>query len=1102
MVTENAQKLLEKRYFQEGEKTWSDIAHRVAKSVSKAEDEKVRQDYYKKFYDMINNMYFIPSTPCLLNANEEGTGQLSSCFIISLRDNIESIYDAKGECAKIFQKNGGVGFNISVLRPVGSTVETSKGYSCGTIGFMEEFDLTADVVTRNNVRKGAIKIDLNDWHPDIYKFIHCKDDITKFKRMNISVLISDKFMKAVENDEDWILKFPDYHWNKEIYDMEWNGDIDEWERKGYPIKVYKIVKARDLYNEIMESAWKTGEPGVSFKDAMERANPNPSLGKTNSTNPCLHKDTYMVTENGLEKISKLESKIWNGKEFTETKTWRTGVKKVIKIMTKNGFEYITTPDHKFLLEDGTWCEAQNLIGKNIKFEIQEKEWKGYNPYPDINYEVLGFEFGDGSYHKASKRMKYVYANPEKDKEVIQIIESVFNDKFKPKDINKTNINHYINIPYGTVYANAFDGTIENRMIPDWIMKLPKKEMKDFLRGLFSANGSNLKRYNKIQLVSINTEMLKQVQQMLLLFGIKPKLWYHNKRKNVKFNNGEYTCKQSAHLILSRDSYKKFLDDIGFIQEYKNGYGEYKNQHEENFETVILIFELDKAEVWDFTESKLHMGVTNGAYVHNCSEFVSIPYNSCNLGSINLTKFVVDGTKYDFNKLQDYIRLAVRFIDDMITVNKLPLRKIEEVTKSVRSVGLGVMGLADTLYMIKIPYNSEQAKKFIEFLFYIIQQTAIDTSMELAQEKGVYKHYKNSVWYKMGIPMRNSNLLSIAPTGSISFIANVSQSIEPNYALTYRRKTNEGDEYIIVNEIFKNELIKRGIYSDDLINKIIENNGSCQGIDEIPKDIQEVFLTTYDLTPKEHVDVVKIIQKYVDLSISKTINLKQDTTLDDMKEIYLYAWKAGLKGITVYRDGSRDNVLSTKTNSKEKIKEKVEEELKRGYIKPAPKESLNCKTVRIDTGCGTMYLTMTKDEEGNINQTFISRGSKGTCVANQTAVSRLLSIGLRGGIPLEVLIDQLLSIPICASYHGRRKEGLPVSKGSSCPSAVAYELLKFANESKEKVTENKVISNKNYEFTVKEIQENKPKNICPECGNELQYEGGCVSCVACGFSKCN
>lgn len=285
-ITENAMDLLRKRYFHEGEESWSDLCRRVSIAIADAEEtDELKAHWTNEFFNMMNDMEFIPSSPCLMNAQVDSPGQLSSCFIIDVEDSIQSIYMAKAKMAAIYQRNGGVGLNISTLRPKNSVVETSKGYSCGPVGFMEEFNLTTDIVTRNNNRRGALKIDLAVWHPDIYEFIHSKDDVDKLQFMNISVSIPNVFMEAVVNDEMWNLQFPDYSWNKEIYNAEWDGDIYEWINKDYPVKIYKTVRAKDLYREIMESAHATGEPGVSFVDYMNDENPNPHLGKVMGTNP-------------------------------------------------------------------------------------------------------------------------------------------------------------------------------------------------------------------------------------------------------------------------------------------------------------------------------------------------------------------------------------------------------------------------------------------------------------------------------------------------------------------------------------------------------------------------------------------------------------------------------------------------------------------------------------------------------------------------------------------------------------------------------------------------------------------------------------------------
>lgn len=287
-LNSDAVKLLkEKQYFQDGETTWDDICRRVATAIaSTEEDESIREQVYTEIFDALSNTDFIFSTPVLLNASIDKPSNLSSCFVLDTKDSIDAICQTDAELAKIFQKNGGAGLDISVLRPMKSSVGTSKGYAGGPVVFMEKFDHTADQMTKfNPSRKGAIKINLQIWHPQIQDFIHCKDDTSKLNRMNISVSLSNAFMDAVKGDKEWELRFPDYEKCKEVYDAEWDGDLDKWEAKEYPIRVYQKLKARDLLREIATAAWKTGDPGINFQDTMNRDNPNMHLATMVSTNP-------------------------------------------------------------------------------------------------------------------------------------------------------------------------------------------------------------------------------------------------------------------------------------------------------------------------------------------------------------------------------------------------------------------------------------------------------------------------------------------------------------------------------------------------------------------------------------------------------------------------------------------------------------------------------------------------------------------------------------------------------------------------------------------------------------------------------------------------
>lgn len=739
--------LLRKRYFLKDangnylENDWADICGRVARNIASAESDSSKRSYYEEeFFEAMFSKHILPSSPVLFNAGTD-LQQLSSCFIIDIDDSMESIAEAWKECSLIFKSGGGVGFNISNIRPKGALVRSSNGEASGVVSFMKVFNVIVEQIKQGGRRKGAIKIDLNVEHPEIFDFIHCKDDTTELNNMNISVSISDAFMEAVKADKDWPLTF--------------DG------------QVYKVVKSRDLWNEIIKAAWATGEPGLSFRDTMDRANPNPHLGRVWSSNPCM-------------------------------------------------------------------------------------------------------------------------------------------------------------------------------------------------------------------------------------------------------------------------------------------------------------------------------------------EYVNIPYSSCNLASINLEKMVVDG-KLDFERVAYYTRLLVRFLDNMIDVNRLPLKKIEEVTKLIRPIGIGTMGYANMLYRLGIRYGSDEAIKLTNKLYGHIYNSALAATRALAAERGVYPGYSGSKWDERGIKVRNSSLMSIAPNGSIALIAETTGGIEPEFALIYQRVTNDGTKYLICNKVFEAELKRRGLYSEQLIERIYEEGGSIQHLD-LPEDLKYVFVVSHDITPGEHLLTLATVQWYVDMSVSKTINLPRSATVEDVANIYMQAWELGIKGVTVYRDGSRQGqVLSTKAT------ELHDETKERGYIEAA-RPKANGVRVKLNTGCGSLWLSVFVNEYNDIIEIFTDIG-RGNCIANTQALSRMISLALRGGIKLDDIVDQLQSACTCPSYAVARAKGKEVSPGRSCPSAIAEALLSLQKELKQHSGFNIACDfSKDEPYTVTSVYDNNLQLVenyvsCPQCSSKLILESGCWSCKSCGYSKC-
>ncbi len=481
----------------------------------------------------------------------------------------------------------------------------------------------------------------------------------------------------------------------------------------------------------------------------------------------------------------------------------------------------------------------------------------------------------------------------------------------------------------------------------------------------------------------------------------------------------------------------------------------------------------------------------------CGEQPLLPYESCNLGSINLAKFV-KGDDFDWDRLREVVWIATRFLDDVIDVNSYPIPEIERMTKANRKIGLGVMGWADALFMLGIPYDSDEATKLAEKVMGFIQNESHKASQQLAEERGVFPNWKGSVWEKRGIKIRNATTTTIAPTGTISIIAGCSSGIEPVFALAYKR-TNilDGEEFFEINPVFEETLKRRGLYSEELIAKIAEE-GSIQGLEEIPEDIRRVFKCALDIAPEWHVKMQAAFQKFTDNAVSKTINLPNHATKKDVERAFLLAYELGCKGITVYRDGSREEqVLRIKKTEEEKRKARLRPPSR--YIEPRPRPRVTKGvTIETKTGCGSLYVTINEDEHG-IAEVFVQLGKSGGCAASQTeAIGRLLSVALRSWINPEVLIKQLKGIR-CPSVGFDDGEIV-----TSCADAVAkvlekhlkgeYKKIKFEVEGIKPLTE----------FAEKEEKEGRTKvigGVCPECGNVLEYSEGCATCRFCGFTRC-
>lgn len=475
----------------------------------------------------------------------------------------------------------------------------------------------------------------------------------------------------------------------------------------------------------------------------------------------------------------------------------------------------------------------------------------------------------------------------------------------------------------------------------------------------------------------------------------------------------------------------------------------------------------------------------------CGEQPLLPYESCNLGSINLSNMVRNG-EIDWGKLGTVIERAVHFLDNVIDMNRYTLPQIEAMTKANRKIGLGVMGFADMLIKLGVPYNHQKAFEIGEKVMAFIQQRGRKASKELALKRGSFPNFERSVLKKDWEAMRNATVTTIAPAGTISIIAGTSSGIEPIFALVFIRRVLDGKELLEVNPFFEKYAKEEGFYSEELMKKIAQD-GQIKDLKEIPDRIKDIFVTAHDISPEDHIRMQAAFQRYTDNAVSKTVNFPHDATVDDVARVYRLAYELGCKGVTIYRDRSREQQVLYKGSCTDRgdIRQEKGPKIRQDVIYGS--------TRKIRTGCGNLYVTINEDEEGNLFEIFNQIGKAGGCAASQSeAIGRLVSLAFRSGLEPENVIRQLKGISCHAPVW--YKEG----KILSCADAVAKAIEWHIQSKKEKPKPSIEIfkmSKKGDSVVMKTVSpyENH-RGACPECGGPLIYEEGCVKCL-CGYSDC-
>ena len=939
----------------------------------------------------------------------------SNCYVIPPpEDSLESIFDCAKSLARTFSYGGGCGIDISKLSPKGAHINNAAKETSGAVSFMDLYSLTTELIGQNG-RRGALMISISCDHPDIEDFITIKSDLDKITKANLSIRVTDEFMRAVENDSTYTLSFT----------REETGE-----------EVKKTIKARELFDKFCYMNWDYGEPAFLFWDRVKSYNllSEDDAFEYAGVNPCLSGNTLIQTTDGNIPIKDLVGTtpyvycMNNDGELSiakATKVWCTRKDaQTVTVHTGKG-DIACTPDHLIFTTNRGWVEAKSLK-KGDKIKGLNRQMKGE---AHVSVGLSG--------------TKYV---PE----------------------HRFVLGYYENIEGMDVHhidGDTFNNKYEN------------------LQALSHAEHSKITNTGRV-------------------------IEYNRDKSNGRFLPKAVKSKRASKNQGKQVGNNWYVKDVSW-----------------NTETE---------DVYDITVPEFHNFIANDMVVHNCAEEPLPSGGSCLLGSLNLAAFVetINGEpQFNMDEFRKAVTTAVYGLNDVLDEG-LPLHPLAVQRDSVRDwrqIGLGIMGLADMLIKLGVAYGSEESLEICDDIGWNLANQALVASMAIAKQKGEYPMFSDKVWesefYKLHIgisaPLRNSQLLTIAPTGTLSTMLGISGGVEPIFANYYTRRTQslhgEDKEYKIFTPIAWEYLQEHGYGEDET-------------------KLPDYFITSAEIPYRNRIDMQAVWQRHIDASISSTVNLPNSATIDDVKDLYMYAWERELKGITVFRDGcKRLGILTTDTTEPSKTNDTLDEfdALRRGDIISVNDDLIGYKR-KIVNGCGDFSEQIFFDDfTGEPLENFIAMGDGGGCSRNLEAISRLISLALRSGIPVSEIIKQLKKVHSCPAYRARKIQKGDTSIGTSCPSAIGYAIEELCNKINDRLfdgvesetdllgdtilsendlscddnficddSDHKMMIKSWYKDSKSEVEDLTTKPTCPECGEPLVFEGGCNICKACGWSRCD
>lgn len=837
-------------------------------------------------YRLLSLKYYTLATPTLFNAGTVN-GQLSSCYLIDMKsDSIDGIYDTLKQCALISKGAGGIGFNVHDVRAKNSYIKGTNGTAEGIVPMLRVFNDTARFVSQGgNKRKGSFSAYIELHHADIEDFLELKKNGGKeemrCRDLFYAIWTSDLFMERVEQNADWSLFCPnECPGLSSVYGDEFKALYEKYEREG---RARKTVKAQTLWMQIVTSQIETGTPYLMFKDKVNRANNQSNLGTIKSSNLCVSGDTFILTDKGQIPIKELvnqEVNVWNGEEWSGTKVFQTGVNQaMVKVTLSNGVELKCTPYHKFILIDGSSNDKTRPVDAS-ELKVNDNL---------IRYELPVIEI------ETENPMKHPYTHG------FFSGNSTTRDNYTPIDLNEK-------------FYVPFNESIDTRL--RWFEAYCDSD------GTIARNGKN----ESIQIACIHKEFLLKVKLMLQTLGVDSKVTKNRDaaKRLLPDNKGlgelkEYDCKNIYRLLITSNGLHD-LSKIGFSPKQLKFNVILPQRIASKFIKVVSVEPIENEDTFCFTEPLRNMGMFNGILTKNCAEIVQYTdkYNSavCNLSSVSLPACLKNG-KFDHQMLYDITYHCIKDLNKVIDVNNYPVPEAKFSNMNNRPVACGLQGLADLFILLRLPYDSPEAKVLNQEILETMYYAAAQSSCDLAKIHGPYPNFQGSPTSKgilcpdawghtptdrwdynqlrldvVKYGLRNSLLIALMPTVSTAVILSNNESFEPYNTNMYVKRALSG-EFIVMNKHLIKDLLKLGIWNDYLKQQIIANNGSVQGISSIPKDLQLLYRTIWEVPLKEQINMHSDRGVFVDQSQSFNVHMAIPNK-SKLSSMHFYSWR--LKGI--------------------------------------------------------------------------------------------------------------------------------------------------------------------------------------------------------------